>query len=345
VAYRSKASVGFERADVELLAQRLRRIFEERQRVVQLSLDGTVVTKPVPTLRLFGRVIRGLPVDASKLRVLEPIPHRKLVVAVDASAKVLFNLGPFLIVESRVVVVAFRGARRVGERTAKRVALVSSRFEAAEWLTRIEYEAVAKALPSLGGGGYLLVDRSLVVSPLYRPSTRELVRKVERAALSLGLIPVGIPKRTRLALDSGEGALGYIANLAERSLRGVPWYYYPLFKPESLPPWVLGAPAVAKLSELCSSVLRVDISRAALTRYECGEVLGELAALQDPSSPGYPYPLKAAHEASRIGESEVEADRIVLVELMKEWGVGGRLLADAAAYASFKDRSLWGDAP
>ena len=338
-------SVGFERADVEVLAEKLRRIFEERRRSVQVTLDGLVVAKPVPVLNLFGRVVRGIPVDSSKLRVLEPLPHRKLVVAADASAKILFNLGAVMIVESRVVVVAFRGIKRVWERAAKRVSLVAGRFEAAEWLTRVEYEAVAKALAELSGAGYLLMDRSLTVAPLYRLTTRELVRKVEARALALGLTPVGVLKRTRLALDTGEGALGYIARMAEKSLGGAAWYYYPLFKEEGLPPWMLGAPAAAKLSELSRSVLRIDVSRRALARFDCGEVLGEIAALQDPSSPGYPYPLKAAHEAARISEREVEADRIVLLDLMRDWGVEEKLFADSAAYASFKERGLWGDVP
>lgn len=338
-------SATFERADVEILAEKLKRVFEDKRRYLQVTLDGTVVTKPVPLLNLFGRVVRGLPVDASKLRVLEPVPHAKLTLAVDASVKVLFNLGASTIVESKVAVVAYEGVRRVWERKVKRVALVSSKFETAEWLARIEFEAAHKALTGLAGSGYLLMDRSLTVAPLYRPSTRGVIEKVERRALAAGLVPVGIPKKTKLALDTGEGALGYIARMASRRLGGCAFYYYPLFREESLPPWMLGNPAVAKLSELSSSVLRVDVSRRALARVDCGDVLGEIAFLQDPSSPGYPYPLKAAHEESKIGESELEVDRMALTELLREWGVGDPLLAQSAAYASFKERSLWGDVP
>jgi len=341
--YGRGVSVGFERADVEILAERLKRVFEGRR--PQVTLDGTLVTKPVPVLNLFGRTVLGVPVDHSKLRVLEPVPHRKLCVAVDASAKVLFNLGSAAVLESRVVVVAYRGAKRVAERAAKRVALVSSKFEAAEWLARVEYEAALRALAELAGLGYLLFDRSLMAAPLYRPSTRELIAKVERRALAAGLVPVGVPKRTRLALDTGEGALSYISRMARRLLGPSAFYYYPLFREESLPPFMLGNPAVAKLSELSEAVLRVDVSRRALARAECGDLLGELAFLQDPSSPGYPYPLKAAHEESRVGGSELEVDRALLAELLREWGVGDLLLTSSAAYSSFKEKSLWGDAP
>lgn len=345
MVYRRGLTLGFERADVEILAEKLRRIFEEKRRYAQVTLDGTVVAKPVPVLTLFGRVVRGLPVDQSKLRVLEPLPHKKLAAAVDASAKVLFNLGSAVVLESKVVAVAYRGAKRVGEWSAKRVAIVSSKLEAAEWLARVEYEAALRVLAELAGPGYLLLDRSLTAAPLYRPSTRELIARVERRALAAGLVLVGIPKRTKLALDTGEGALGYIARMASKCLGRSAFYYYPLFREGSLPPWMLGSPAVAKLSELSESVLRVDASRRALAKLECGEVLGEVAFLQDPSSPGYPYPLKAAHEGSRIGASELELDRMALAELLREWGVGDLLLAHSAAYSSFKDRSLWGDAP
>jgi hypothetical protein len=343
VVYGRGVSVGFERADVEILAEKLRRVFEGRR--PQVTLDGAVVAKPVPVLNLFGRTVLGVPVDHSKLRVLEPLPHKKLCAAVDASAKVLFNLGSAAVLESRVVVVAYRGAKRVAERVAKRVALVASKFEAAEWLARVEYEAALKALAELAGPGYLLLDRSLTAAPLYRPSTRELIAKVERRALAAGLVPVGVPKRTRLALDTGEGALSYIARMARKLLGPSAFYYYPLFREESLPPFMLGSPAVAKLSELSENVLRVDVSRRALARAECGDLLGELAFLQDPSSPGYPYPLKAAHEESRLGGSELEVDRAVLAELLRDWGVGDLLLASSAAYSSFKERSLWGEAP
>ena len=334
---------GFEKADLEILVQRLRKLYDERRRYLQASLDGTLLLKPAPVLNLFGRSVRGIPVDESRIRVLEPIPHAKLAVAVDASAKVLFNLGSAVIVESKAVALAYRGFRRVAELQLKRVALVGSKAEAAEWLLRVEYETALSILHSLGGNGYLLMDRSLTVSPLHRATTRELVGRVERRALAAGLVPVGLPKRTRLALDTGESLLGYVASLAEKLLRNSPWFYYPVFRLESLPPWILGAPAVAKLSEVSGSVLRVDVSRKALARFDCEGLLGELAFLQDASSPGYPYPLKAAHEASKISESEVELDRMAILEALGSLGIRERLLLDAAASASFKERSLWGD--
>ena len=44
MVYGSSVSVGFERADIEVLAEKLRRMFDERRRATQVSLDGTVVT-------------------------------------------------------------------------------------------------------------------------------------------------------------------------------------------------------------------------------------------------------------------------------------------------------------
>ncbi|MCS7105236.1 MAG: DNA double-strand break repair nuclease NurA [Thermofilaceae archaeon] len=343
MVYSRGLSVGFERADVEILAEKLKRMFEEERRSLQVSLDGNIVSKPIPVLNLFGRVIRGVPVDRTRLRVLEPTPHKKMVVAVDASAKMVFNLGSAAVLESKVVVLAYKGFKRFLERTTKRVALVAGKFEAAEWLARIEFEALLKASSMIEGKGYLLLDRSLTVAPLYRPTTRELIKKVEAKASASGLNLVGIPKRTKLALDTGEGALGYISNLARKSFTSSAWYYYPLFRIENLPPWMLGSPVVAKLSALNSSVLRLDVSKKTLARLDCGEVLSEISFLQDPSCPGYPYPLRAAHEMSKISESEVEIDRLLLTETLREWGVGDRLVADSSAYSNFKERSLWGD--
>lgn len=341
--YKSELFASFEKADLEILVQRLKKLYEERRRYSQSSLDGTLLLKPVPVLSLFGRTVRGIPVDDSRIRVLEPAPHAKLTVAVDASAKVLFNLGSAIVVESKAITLAYRGFRRVAEVQSKRVSLVSSKAEAAEWLLRVEYEVALRALHSLSGSGYLLMDRSLTVSPLYRATTRELVGKVERRALAAGLVPVGLPKHTRLALDTGESVLGYIASLAEKRLNSSPWFYYPVFRPESLPPWMLGAPAVAKFSEISGNVLRVDISRKALARFDCDGLLGELAFLQDISSPGYPYPLKAAHEASRISGSEVELDRMAILEALSSRGIRNRLLLDSVASTSFKEKGLWGD--
>ncbi|RLF06225.1 MAG: hypothetical protein DRK00_02280 [Thermoprotei archaeon] len=336
--------VSFERADIELLVEKLRRIYEEKRRYVQATLDGRILVKPAPIMELFGRVIRGIPVDDSRLRVLEPKPHLKLVIAVDASAKVLFNLGTSRIIVSKVVVLAYRGLRRVKSIRMKRLGLVESKAQAGEWLLRVEYEAALRALRELSGKGYLLMDRGLLAPPILRPSTRELINRVRRRALAEGIITIGVPKITKLSLDTGESVLSYLTKLAEKRLRGMAWYYYPLFKLESLPPWVFGAPAIARLSEYSEKVLRIDVARKALMRLDCEEILEELSFLQDPTTPGYPYPLRAVHEESRISDNEAELDRLILLEELGGEGLREKLLVNVKS-VSYREKALWGEIP
>ncbi|RLE86685.1 MAG: hypothetical protein DRJ67_06650 [Thermoprotei archaeon] len=336
--------ISFERADIELLIEKLRRIYEERRRYVQTTLDGRIVVKPAPMIELFGRVIRGIPIDDSKLRVLEPKPHRKLVIAVDASVKVLFNLGTSRIVVSKVIALAYRGLKRVKCLRMKRLGLVESKAQAGEWLLRVEYEAALRALRELNGSGYLLMDRGLLTPPILRPSTRELISRVERRALATGVIVIGIPKVTKLSLDTGESVLSYLMKLAEKRLKDTAWYYYPLFKLETLPPWMFGTPAIARLSEYSEKVLRIDIAKRALMRLDCEEILRELSFLQDPTTPGYPYPLRAVHEESRISDNEAELDKLVLLEELRGEGLKEKLLVNVKS-VSFREKALWGEIP
>lgn len=339
-----KPCIGFEKADVELLIEKLRRIYEERRKYVQATLNGQVIVKPAPVLELFGRVIRGIPADDSKLRVLEPRPHRKLVIAVDAGVKVLFNLGTSRIIASKVVVLAYRGLKRIMSLRVKRLGLVEGKAQAGEWLMRVEYEAALRILRRVNERGYLLMDRGLLAPPVLRPSTRELVRRVEKRALATGTVLIGIPKVTRLSLDTGESVLSYVSKLADGRLRGTAWYYYPIFKLESLPPWMLGAPAIARFSEYSDKTLRVDVARRALLQLDCGDILAELSFLQDPTTPGYPYPLKAAHEESTVSSNEVELDRLILLEELRGEGLKDKLLVNVRS-VNYREKALWGEIP
>ena len=329
----------FSKPDLLMVLDRLREIY---------GLDGApllpeVSRKPRPVLMLGGRRVLGPPIDPSRLRYLEPLPHRRKVLAVDASAKVLFDLGPFKLVEAKVVVGIWRGLSRLyvyGPK--KRLALISSREEGAEWLLRIEVEAAAKLSKHLGRGDYVLLDRSLSAPPMLRRSTRELFDKLDRKLSSRGAVLVGITKRSRLSLNTGEGLIGYLISLADRVYKGLPWYYHPVFREVELPPWFLGDLAVAKFSEACENAFRVDISRRALEDRPVSVVVAELAYLQDMATPGYPYPLKAVHDMARISEHELGVDRLLFLEALSEVGLEKRFLASVRS-ASFKERYLWGD--
>ena len=160
--------------------------------------------------------------------------------------------------------------------------------------------------------------------------------------MSMGMTLVGIPKNSRLPLDTGENLLGYLSKMAGRRLRGVGWFYYPVFRPERLPAWMLGEVSIVKFSGMDDSVFRVDLSRRALVRRDPEDILGELAFLQDFAVPGYPYPLKAVHEESRMSQGEVELDRLLLMEMLGKEGLETSVLVDSRS-VNFKERVIWGE--
>ncbi|RLE70155.1 MAG: hypothetical protein DRJ37_06940 [Thermoprotei archaeon] len=62
--------------------------------------------------------------------------------------------------------------------------------------------------------------------------------------------------------------------------------------------------------------------------------------MQDLATPGYPYPLKAVHLESRITDSELEIDRAMFLEILKEEGLYEEFISDLHG-ADFKERHLW----
>ena len=332
--------VPFEKSDVLLLLEDLRKMYMGASS--QLTLLGRQAS-PYPLMRTAGRVIRGLPVLDSRLRFLEPIPHRRRVAAVDASIKTLFDLGAARVVESKVVAGVWKGFERyVVLGPYKRLALVRDRVEAGEWLLRIELELALRVLQRLGPSDYLLLDRALVAPPSLRDSTQRVFRKLERLASAKGVALVGIVKRSRLKLNTGESLIGYVVALAERRLPGVAWYYHPVFKESLLPEWMLGDVFVVRFSELAEGAFRVDVSRRYLSSRDWERVMGELAFVQDLATPGYPYPLKAVHDMARIGDHEAELDKLRILEILRSEGLEHYFLADLKS-ATFKERSLWGE--
>ncbi len=329
------------RADIELVVQRLRDMYVNKLKIIQYTLYGEPILKPYPLLRLSGRKIIGFPIKEEKIRYLEPVPHRRRILAVDASIKTLFNLGGSRIVISKVTAGIWRGIRKIySYGPVKRIGLVWSKEEAGEWLLRLEVEAALQIAYRLGVGDYCLLDRSLSIPPLLKKSTCELLDKLDRVIHARGAVLVGLTKSSRLKLNTGESLVGYLIRQANRRLRGVAWYYYPVFKEPNLPKWFLGDIAVAKLGDEAKGAFRVDVSRRALRSRNVERVLGELAYVQDLATPGYPYPLKAVHLESRITDSELEIDRAMFLEILKEEGLYEEFISDLHG-ADFKERHLW----
>ena len=326
--------------DLSEAIDELRRLYQRK--VVEYSITGEPILAPYPIIKVGKRLIRGNPIRASSIRSLVPYPHCKRVLAIDASIKLLLDCGPFKIVVSKVAWGVWRGVKvEITEEPIIRVKVIRDKQEAAEWLLKVELSEAFKRMRWLRRGDYLLLDRGLMAVPALRRETRELFEKVDLAAERRGVILIGLSKVSRLRLSDGASLLGYLSRLAHKYMGEMAWYYYPLFRESQLPSWYIGDISIAKLSDESNFVFRVDVSRRALRRWELGGILGELAYLQDPALPGYPYPLKSVHDSSKIGHEELELMRLSFMELADKEGIGDRLRADVEAY-SFKEEVLWG---
>ncbi|MCC6004543.1 MAG: DNA double-strand break repair nuclease NurA [Thermofilum sp.] len=330
----SLTRAGYLDVDVEMLVERVNQIYRQRGGYVQLTLTGELVA-PYPYFRFDGRVVKGPPISEARFRAIEEVPHRETVVSVDAAARILFDAGSFKIVSAKVAGGAWRGVERLRLMdTVKRIRVVESLDEAADWLAEIELEAVINLVKSYSGA-LVLLDRPLVFrgGSLSGKLFRRLVEKDWRV--------VGLPKSSSVRLSSGESALGYVSRLGGRIFRDMAWSYYPLIEDEKLGVGI----GVVKLSP-SGPAFRLDVTWEIALRVDFDYLAGMLAYLQDFSSPGYPLPLKIVHNLSRISDDELSLDRELLLE---ELGAGrasvaSKLLEDSRG-AEFKAKYLWGGVP
>lgn len=329
------ATTGYVQSDVEILIEKLSTIYSEKNRAVQLTLTGEPA-RPYPRLEVAGRTIYGSPITDSGFRYIEEAPHSRPVYAVDAGAKILFDLGAYKIIVAKVAAAVWRGPMRI--RTLgpiKRIKVVDNLNDAAEWLAEIEIEAASRYARQYGTSSYILLDR-----PLMHPPSGRVKRAFQKLFENAWRV-VGVPKSSRLKLSTGESLIGYIYRRGEKIYKGAPWAYHPLFRNLSRIKLFRGSIAVAKLSPQ-GAPFRFDVSWKLVERVGVERVLGELAYIQDPSSPGYPYPLKAVHQMSRIGENELELDRMLLLEELSDTGIGKMLLSDSKS-VGFKKKYIWGE--
>ncbi len=323
----------YPRPDVDRLIEDLHGALQPSRAPVQLTLYGEPAA-PQPLFRVRGRTLKGRPLTPDRVRVVEPTAWDGPVYAVDAGAKVLLDLGAYKIVEAKVAAAEWHGrtrTRTIGP--VKRVRMFADLSEAAGWLASIEAEAAARYARH-SPGALILLDRPLIAGA-------GAAGRAYRLLLSRAWRVVGVAKTSRIRLTTGEGLIGYLQALGEERAPGLPWVYYPLFHGLRRHSWALGGIAVARLGP-GGPAFRVDIHWRLIDRVGVLETVGLLAGLQDPSAPGYPYPLKAVHQMSRISREELELDRMLLMERLEAAGLGGAVRSAAAAVA-YKKRYIWGE--
>ncbi|OYT30591.1 MAG: hypothetical protein B6U94_06410 [Thermofilum sp. ex4484_79] len=336
----SYKELGVSLTDLRMVLDRLRRIYEYRSKVIEFTITGEPIVSPYPVLKVCGRVVRGYTISESRLRSIEPIPHRKRVLTADASMKTLFDLGNMKIVVAKVALGVWRGVSRIyTSQPLRRLAIVSTRQEAAEWLLRIELEAIMGNMHRIGVNDYCILDRGLMAVPAFRSSTRMLFEKLDVMAYRRGAILVGISKSSQISLNTGESLIGYLIRFASKRLPYTPWYYYPVFRSSNMPPWYIGEISVAKFDGWSENAFRVDISKNSLKSRYVETIMGEIAYMQDPGTPGYPYPVKGVHRESKISRDELEVLRMSFLEVLREEKLYDKFTSDLGT-ASFREKYL-----
>ena len=324
--------------DFQRIASKLRCIYRGSRGSRQATLTGEFLEKPYPILRYGGAEFRGVPVSFHGFKGFEVVPHQKRLLAVDASLKMLFDCGSFKVALAKVACILWEGRRRLEVwNPVKRAQLVWSRVEAAEFLFEVEVEAALQALPLLGEGDYCILDRPLMPPPKSREAAKKLLRRLEAEVTARGAVLVGISKSSQLKLNTGEPLLGYLIYLSRALDVRAPWFYYPVFR--CTPPFTWMITGVACFSEEADHVFRVDFT-ASCDESRLPEYLGEIAYLQDPACPGYPYPPRSVHEDAKTSKQELLADRLAFLELLSQEGLEKRFLSSAKT-ASFREEVLW----
>ncbi|RLE44138.1 hypothetical protein DRJ16_02805 [Candidatus Woesearchaeota archaeon] len=336
------ATIAFSQSDLRLVIEHLRDIYINRKKILTYTLYGEPVLRPHPYTKIGGRKIRGPPISESYLRSFDIVEHYSPVIAVDASIKTLLNLGSFRIVVSKVVAGLWKGIKRKALLGPyKRIRVIEDKEEAGEWLLRLELEIAIKAARRFEAR-YCLLDRSLVFPPSLKESTFKLAQKLDNLISAKNGYLVGVVKSSKLSLNTGESLIGYLISMAGARLRGLTWYYHPVFREHILPDWFIGDIVVARLSESIENALRIDISRKTLRKIPLERIIGELAFMQDIATPGYPYPLKAVHNLATISDSELQMDKIILLDILEKEGLGKCVFSSLSA-CNFREKYFWGD--
>lgn len=286
-----------------------------------------------PILKIRGRTIYGFKIHDEYFHDLAPTPHDRRILCVDASVKKVFDLGSLQIVCVKVAWGLWRGRVRISSSIRRLFGIVKGRVEALSLLRSVEAETILLNSSLLGEGDICILDRPLMV-PSLRKRSFDVLASLEGRLSSRGVILVGLCKSTQLRLENGESIVGYL--MFRRRVK--PWFYYPIF--EDVYPWILGRVVIACFDDV-EYAFRVDVSPYISTVQDIGEVLSYIAYLQDSAYPGYPYPPLYVHNEARIADSEVEALRGRIVELLDGKPFLERFLGSVRA-GEFREDVLWG---
>ncbi len=292
---------------------------------LRISLAYALHAPPLrPILRIDKISLRGEIVSDSFFHKLMAYDGNFIhVCALDSSLKLLMDFGSLKAYLIKTAMEVFVGKRRIELKESFKLITAISRREALKRMAQMEYsiaeEVIEKHEPDL-----LLLDRGLI--NLAYKGRKSLFKKAVAKQCSV----VGICKSSTLTLEDGTPLLSYLA------LRGAllgydTWYYHPLF-PHGLYARMMGEVTVVKLSPESPYVFRVDVYAP---QEDLVDVLGKVAALQDPALPGYPFPLIEAHRDSKIFKYELEIAREAVEERL-------RGLAEPLDLCCFRRRDLEG---
>lgn len=308
----------------------------------EVTLTGEIVCQPYPILTVGRRMVRGPSIDDFIFKELKPLPNDKQFLSVDASFKPLFDCGSFKVIVVKSAAVVWRWRKPVRRfKPYKQYVVALKRVEVEEALLVAELRLASRVSEILEEGDYCVLDRPLMAVPALKEDTRRFMESFDRELGDKGIVVMGVCKSSKMKLNTGEPLLGYLNFRSSYILKGRAWWYYPLFKSSQYPSWYVGEPCAVKFDGGAEHVLRVDVGRRALKKGYLEAYLGELSFLQDAATPGYPYPIRGAHEEAKLSRYEIEIDKLIFLERLRKKGLMERFLADVRS-ASFREEAFQG---
>ena len=257
-----------------------------------------------PILKYHGGVLKGIPLSDDNFfnieDLLDDIEFPKAdIYALDASMKLIFDFGSFKVYAVKVVIERFKKYRSEVFSSYYRLISAENREDALRELSKIEYRVILKLL-NVVSNSIVLLDRPIFNNAFYHILTK--------ASVYRNNLLIGLCKSSSITLEDGTPLIGYLCMRAGvLGLRR--WYYYPLFREDKLNLRIL----ILKLSSEDNFLaFRVDVYD--YKNRPIDEIVRRIASLEDPSHPGYPYPLIRAHRDSKLRKHEISILREYILD-------------------------------